>query len=483
MAKKTTLNLENLNALGVERLARLVIDASARDAGFRKYVVAALASANGPEAIAALIDQRLGALERARSFVEWDRARTFASDLSMTVHAIVDELGPAQPALAVERLLRFIATHSGVFERIDDSQGRVQDIYETAIDALSLLVTATSESERLRLPDVIMAKLGEETHGYLPMVVSAVAQSLPPEALVRWDSELGAKQARRPTGKRENVDSTFDPRSFAVIACRQAIAEARSDLDGFVALEQMKHPNLQNASDIAERMLASGRTREALEWVRRAAPHRIGFVSNDELSDGRQMQDLSSIQRVSLEARILDTLGDRRAAQALRWASFEATLDVGILREHVIRLEDFAEFEVLDRAFDHASSAKASYSALMFFIGWPRLDRAGKLVVDRRNTWDGRRYEVLVPAAEALEYTHPAAATILYRALLTDILSRAKSAAYTHAARYLMRLDDLAANTDAAAIPDISTHATFKAEIAKAHGRKSGFWAHVRGDG
>lgn len=126
MAKKTTLNLENLNALGVERLARLVIDASARDAGFKKYVVAALASANGPEAIAALIDQRLGALERARSFVEWDRARTFASDLSMTVHAIVDELGPAQPALAVERLLRFIATYSGVFERIDDSQGRVQ---------------------------------------------------------------------------------------------------------------------------------------------------------------------------------------------------------------------------------------------------------------------------------------------------------------------------------------------------------------------
>jgi hypothetical protein len=247
MAKKTTLNLENLSALGVERLARLVIDASARDAGFKKYVAAALASAKGPEAIAALIDQRLGTLERARSFVEWDRARTFTSDLSMTVQTIVDELGPAEPALAIERLLRFIATHSGVFERIDDSQGRVQDIYETAIDALGLLVTATSESERLRLPDVIMAKLGEETHGYLPMVVSAVAQSLPPEALVRWDSELGAKQARRPTGKRENVDWTFDPRSFAAIACRQAIAEARSDLDGFVALEQMKHPNLQNA--------------------------------------------------------------------------------------------------------------------------------------------------------------------------------------------------------------------------------------------
>jgi hypothetical protein len=75
----------------------VVIDASARDAGFKKYVAAALASANGPEAIAALIDQRLGTLERARSFVEWDRARTFASDLSMTVQTIVDELDLLKP--------------------------------------------------------------------------------------------------------------------------------------------------------------------------------------------------------------------------------------------------------------------------------------------------------------------------------------------------------------------------------------------------
>ena len=36
MAKKTTLDLENLSALGVEGLARLVIGASARDAGFKK---------------------------------------------------------------------------------------------------------------------------------------------------------------------------------------------------------------------------------------------------------------------------------------------------------------------------------------------------------------------------------------------------------------------------------------------------------------
>ena len=95
--------------------------------------------------------------------------------------------------------------------------------------------------------------------------------------------------------------------------------------------------------------------------------------------------------------------------------------------------------------------------------------------------WDGRHYDILAPAARVLEEKHPAAAAILYRALLNDILVRAKSTAYGHGAQYLARLNDLAAASDAAAIPGMSNHATFNAEIAKAHARKVGFWAHVRG--
>jgi len=57
--------------------------------------------------------------------------------------------------------LQFIATHQAVFERIDDSQGRVQDIYETALDALTMrpFVAATPEVERERLPGTVMAAL------------------------------------------------------------------------------------------------------------------------------------------------------------------------------------------------------------------------------------------------------------------------------------------------------------------------------------
>lgn len=128
MARKPILNADSLKELGADKLARLVLDQTERDAGFRRRVSAALAEKSGPAAIATLIDRRLSGQERARSFVDRDRARAFRDDLQSVVDTVVSELGPASPALAVDRLLRFIVTHSSVFERIDDSSGSVQDV-------------------------------------------------------------------------------------------------------------------------------------------------------------------------------------------------------------------------------------------------------------------------------------------------------------------------------------------------------------------
>ena len=137
MARKTSssLSLENLVALGAEKLAQLVLDETRANAPFRKKINAALAGAKGAEAVAALIDRRLAALEKARSMVAWEKEKEFAADLAATVDTVVKELAAADPALAIERLLRFIDTHAMVFERIDDSGGRIQDVYWRAAQA------------------------------------------------------------------------------------------------------------------------------------------------------------------------------------------------------------------------------------------------------------------------------------------------------------------------------------------------------------
>jgi hypothetical protein len=82
-------------------------------------------------------------------------------------------------------------------------------------------------------------------------------------------------------------------------------------------------------------------------------------------------------------------MGDRKTAQDLRWKTFEATLDIGMLRDHIARLPDFAEFDVLDKAFAHAIGFEQKYRALVFFLNWPRLDLASRLVVDRAVPFHG----------------------------------------------------------------------------------------------
>lgn len=100
MVRKSGLTSARLKDLGAAKLAQLVLDEAERNVGFRRQVKAAIAGQAGPEAIAKLIDRRLAGLERARSFVDWDKVPTFRSDLSSYVETGASELCPAFPSSA-----------------------------------------------------------------------------------------------------------------------------------------------------------------------------------------------------------------------------------------------------------------------------------------------------------------------------------------------------------------------------------------------
>ena len=469
-----------LAALGPEKLAGLVFDEAERNAAFRKQVTAAIAAAKGPDAVAKLIDRRLAALERARGFIDWDKAKAFQLDLAATVRTISDELGSVDPAGAAERLLRFIATHETVFERIDDSYGRIQGVYELAIAGFGELAPRLAEDSRQLLPEMVMRALGASSHGYLVDVAERVAKHVPDEALQAWDRRLLALMDEGSHSRDRDPNVVQRVSIGQLRSVRQAVAEARGDLDGLIALEAAKHPNTQDTLGAARRLLDAGRAHDALMWVRKEQRPSIRYSSASDLADGSPPRDQLSTARSGLEAEILEALGERSAAQALCWSTFEATLDAGMLRQYIGKLADFEEFEVVDRAFSHVFAAKQSYLALEFFLQWPHLGHAATLVVDRHTAWSGSAYYVLAPAAGLLEDDHPLAATILYRSLLDDILARAKSAAYGHGARHLAKLDALAPMIEVELVEiGLNHHAIYRADLRKAHGRKSAFWNMV----
>ncbi len=456
----TALSFENLTALGAERLARIMLEEAESNSSFRKRLKAALAGTKGPDAVAKLVDRRLAALERARAMVAWEKERAFAEDLGTMLDTIVKELAPLSPGHAVERLVRFIDTHGIVFDRIDDSGGRIQDVYWRASEAVPELVGKLSPAERARLPDRLLQSIKKDTHGLAPGLAISVVPLLAEPALVAWDQTLQQLE-------------TDNPRLLEI---RQAIADARGDIDGFVALELRRPEWLRDPLKVAERLLAANRLDEALLWARRDRKVGLTVMSEAGFADERGDR-LHDLQRVDLEARILDAMKDRPAAQALRWTTFEATLNVEILRDYIRKLDDFIEHEEQDRAFAIAMNSPHVYTALAFFVAWPRLDLAARLVLDKRDIWEGRHYGLLGEAAAVLAEDFPAAATVLLRALLDDILARGKSAAYGHGARYLERLDELSPRV--ADDTGLTLHADYVVLLRKTHGRKYGFWSLV----
>ena len=74
-----------------------------------------------------------------------------------------------------------------------------------------------------------------------------------------------------------------------------------------------------------------------------------------------------------------------------------------------------------------AAGHKQTERALAFLIEWRARDRADRLVRERLAALDGRFYEVLRPAAEALEEKFPETASLLYRRLVESVLDRGSS--------------------------------------------------------
>ena len=66
-----------------------------------------------------------------------------------TLTTITDELGGADPSAAADRLIRFLTSAAGVFERVDDSSEFIQAIFHDGVDVLPELAAKMPEDGRV----------------------------------------------------------------------------------------------------------------------------------------------------------------------------------------------------------------------------------------------------------------------------------------------------------------------------------------------
>jgi hypothetical protein len=422
VAAKTTLNAKNLEALGAERLAELLLEISAGNAAAKRRLRLALAGAQSPGEVAKEVRKRLTTIARSRSFVDWQGIKLLADDLDTQRRAIVETVAKAEAGEALDLLWRLMALSSSVFERCDDSNGVVSSVFRQACRDLGEMA-AKAGADPISLADRTFEALIENDYGQFDELIRVLAPALGQpglEHLKRRMIDLSNRPVEKPARKdRVTIgwssagpiyQDELDERSRVgtVRFALSEIADAQGDVDAFIAQHGEKARKVPNiAADIAHRLLAAGRVQEAWRAIE-AAEHRrrdSGWDWPDfEWEDAR--------------IEVLEALGRPDDAQAARWNCFERSLSSRHLRDYLKRLPDFDDVTAEQKALDYAQRSRNLLQALSFLISWPALDRAADLVLQRSEEVDGNHYEILTPAAEALAGKHPLAATVLLRAMI-----------------------------------------------------------------
>jgi len=481
VAAKTTLNAKNLEALGTERLAELLIEISAGNAAAKRRLRLELVGAQSPGELAKEVRKRITAMARSRSFVDWQGVRALAGDLDTQRRAIVESVAKADPKEALDLLWRFMTLAASVFERCDDGNGTVIGIFHQACGDIGD-VAVTAKLDPASLADQAFQALIANHYGQYDKLIQVLAPALGQTGLEHLKQrmiELSNRPVKKPpendrakigwasSGAIYADEMAERSRASTVRLALQEIADALGDVDAFIEqYEEATRTMPRIAAEVAGRLLSAGRVEEAWQTIE-ATEHRRSGSNRDWPDFGWQ----------DVRIDVLEALGRAVDAQAARWDCFERSLSATHLRAYLKRLPDFDDVQAEKRALDHVQSSPNLLQALSFLVSWPALDRAAGFVLQHAGDFDGDHYEILTPAADALAGKYPLAATLLLRAMIDFSLTNARSSRYKHAARDLLNCSGLSS-----AIPDFGEfepHHAYEARLRREHGRKSSFWSLV----
>jgi Family of unknown function (DUF6880) len=475
MSKKT-LNKDNLTALGAERLADLLLEVSTGSAEIKRRLRLELSHNVGPTELARDVRKRLGSLRKSTSFVGWRKRKSLIKDLKTQLDMITEKIAPEEPTEAFDLLWQFIELAPSVYERVDDSRGDVGDVFRSAMLRFED-IGPRAVLDPTALASRIWDALRDNGYGEFDGIIGLLAPTLGEgglEYLKGLVKAYGKMPAKEPSDDHEALvflrDLRSDSGNYAsdrkdrlTKMCLQEIAEAQGDTAAYIA-QYSKHdlarPDI--AAEVARLLLSQGQANEALNTLTSADLTRRAFGQREW--DAAYIACLIALDRID-------------EAQAHRWERFCGTLNPDLLRDYLKVLPDFDDIEAEDRAKAKALSFEDLHLALVFFLDWPDLSCAARLIETRADELDGDLYHILTPAAEALREKYPLAAVLLWRAMIDYALTEGRSTRYGHAADHLM--DCAAVDGEIGDYGSFASHLRYLESLKVRHDRKTSFWQRV----
>jgi len=453
MASKTTLNAKNLEALGAERLAELLVEISTGNANHKRRLRMELAGNSSGSELAHEVRKRLNSISRAQSWIGWRKIKAFKADLESQRKMIVEKIAPADADEAFDLIWQFLSLADSVFERSDDGNGTIISSFHAANeDVAQIAKQAKISSDRL-VEKVFNALQGNNHAQYDNLIVSMLPVL----------DEPGLRKLQKCF---ENLSSAgrdlthTSSKSIATRAALQQIADALGDVDLYIAQYPLNtHIVPRVSTEIARRLLNAGRAEEAL------------VVLDKAKFEGRRD---AHFDWQATRANALESLGRQDEAQQFRWQSFERSLNEELLREFVRRLPDFDDMEAEEKAFAFVADYPDANRALSFFLRYPSLSEAAKLIQKRASELGGDQYELMSQAAERLADKYPLAAVLVLRSMIDFTLGHSRSARYKYAAQHLLECKTLHRNIVDYGI--LVNHDIYVANLRRQHGKKQSFW-------
>ncbi|MDE0969700.1 MAG: hypothetical protein OSA51_09895 [Octadecabacter sp.] len=473
MSKKT-LNKTNLETLGTEQLAALLMEVSMGSADIKRRLRLELSHKLGPVELAQDVRKRLTALRRSTSFVGWRKRKALIKDLDIQVTMIIEKIAPEDPNIAFDLLWQFIEMAPSVYGRVDDSKGDICDLFRTALNHFKEIAPRARLDNKV-LAERVWSAVQDNDYGEWDGIISLMAHNLGPSGLAQLTANVedyGTTLVEKGGDDHEAIqflrrlrggDYTAQRKARFVKSCLQEIAIAAGDMKAYVA--QFSKVDLKRSSiaaEVAMLLLDDEKAEEALELLL--------SVQHVEYDSGQDAWDTAYIAS-------LTALGHNENAQTHRWDCFMVNLNAEHLRDHLKFLPDFDDVETENAAKQHVLEFPSVTTALEFCLNWPDLSAAAKLVETRADEINGGLYSLLTSAVEALRLKYTLASVILCRSMINDTLQHDRSSRYSDAAD---ELADCAALD--AGILDYGTfpsHETYVLTLQSHHGNKSSFWARL----
>ncbi len=393
---------------------------------------------------------QMSAIKRSRKFYDWREVGRFAYKLEDMLIDVQHNV--SDPSVGMDLVTRFFGIANSVFERGDDSNGSLGDVYRyTATKVFTYFAKACPD--QVLIENTLFDLMSENDNGECDMLLDEAFEYLEEEEMRRLIARFKERA--------DNETDEFNKRHWLI-----PVETLASHLNDPVVYEESRlamfdgEPGTAACLDIGAEYLKAGDREKALDWIEKV-PTTESFMAHE---------------RDALLVRLYAGAGNQDKLEAAAWRIFRRHRSVDTL-EFLLESVNEDKADIISKEKEMIfANPDFSITDTYFLIDCGEENEAERYVLLREADVNGDYYESVGELAKQLEKSgliH--AAMIAYRALLDSILKRGRTKAYYYGARYLKKLD-----TMAAAVEDwrgIENHEFYFESLKRDHGRKYSFWS------